>query len=127
VDVVLSDATTFRASANVHTARDGDGLVGAVSIPRQFESKFGGGDEVTLRRVNAFPAGRVGGVHCERCDHRRRAEGDVFVQVGSEDGRTVAGTAPDSRYLLASRDGVTVSAWTPEDLAAEIRRETDAH
>jgi hypothetical protein len=39
---------------------------------------------------------------------------------------TVAGTGPDSRYLLASRSGVTVSAWTPEELAAEIRRETDA-
>ena len=37
---------------------------------------------------------------------------------------TVAGTGPDSRYLLASRGGVTVSAWTAEDLAAEIRRET---
>ena len=37
---------------------------------------------------------------------------------------TVAGTGPDSRYLLASRGGVTLSAWTPEDLAAEIRRET---
>jgi len=39
---------------------------------------------------------------------------------------TVAGTGPDSRYLRASRDGVTLSAWTPEDLAAEIRRETGA-
>ena len=39
---------------------------------------------------------------------------------------TVAGTGPDSRYLLASRGGVTLSAWTPEDLAAEIRRETDS-
>jgi hypothetical protein len=39
---------------------------------------------------------------------------------------TVAGTGPDSRYLLASRGGVTVSAWTPADLAAEIRRETGA-
>jgi hypothetical protein len=39
---------------------------------------------------------------------------------------TVAGTGPDSRYLLASRNGVTVSACTAEDLAAEIRRETDA-
>ena len=37
---------------------------------------------------------------------------------------TVAGTGPDSRYLLASRGGVTLSAWTPADLAAEIRRET---
>jgi hypothetical protein len=36
---------------------------------------------------------------------------------------TVAGTGPDSRYLLAHRDDVTVSAWTPGDLAAEIRRE----
>jgi hypothetical protein len=39
---------------------------------------------------------------------------------------TVAGTGPDSRYLLASRGGVIHSAWTPEDLAAEIRRETGA-
>ena len=39
---------------------------------------------------------------------------------------TVAGTGPDSRYLLASRGGMTVSAWTAEDLAAEIRRETGA-
>ena len=39
---------------------------------------------------------------------------------------TVAGTGPDSRYLLASRGGVTVSAWTAEDLAAAIRRETGA-
>ena len=37
---------------------------------------------------------------------------------------TVAGTGPDSRYLLASRGGVTLSAWTAEDLAAEIGRET---
>lgn len=40
---------------------------------------------------------------------------------------TVAGTGPDSRYLLASRGGVTLSAWTAADLAAEIRRETGAH
>ena len=40
---------------------------------------------------------------------------------------TVAGTGPDSRYLLASRGDVTLSAWTPADLAAEIRRETGAH
>jgi hypothetical protein len=39
---------------------------------------------------------------------------------------TVAGTGPDSRYLLASRGDVTVSAWTPEDLTAKIRRETGA-
>ena len=39
---------------------------------------------------------------------------------------TVAGTGPDSRYLLASRGGVTLSAWTAEDLAAEIRRESRA-
>ena len=39
---------------------------------------------------------------------------------------TVAGTGPDSRYLLASRGGVTLSGWTAEDLAAEIRRETNA-
>jgi hypothetical protein len=39
---------------------------------------------------------------------------------------TVAGTGPDSRYLLAHKGDVTLSAWTPEDLAAEIRRETGA-
>ena len=39
---------------------------------------------------------------------------------------TVAGTGPDQRYLLASRGGVTVTAWTAGDLAAEIRRETGA-
>jgi hypothetical protein len=39
---------------------------------------------------------------------------------------TVAGTGPDSRYLRASRGGVTLSAWTAEGLAAEIRRETNA-
>ena len=39
---------------------------------------------------------------------------------------TVAGTGPDSRYLLASRGGLTLSAWTAEDLATEIRRETGA-
>ena len=37
---------------------------------------------------------------------------------------TVAGTGPDSRYLLAHRGDVTVTAWTAGDLAAEIRRET---
>jgi hypothetical protein len=40
---------------------------------------------------------------------------------------TVAGTGPYSRYLLASRSGVTLSAWTLEDLAVQIRRETGAH
>ena len=35
---------------------------------------------------------------------------------------TVAGTGPDSRYLLAHKGDVTVSAWTAEDLAAGIRR-----
>jgi len=39
---------------------------------------------------------------------------------------TVAGTGPDSRYLLAHKGGVTLSAWTPADLAAEIRRDTGA-
>jgi hypothetical protein len=40
---------------------------------------------------------------------------------------TVAGTGPDSRYLLAHKDDLTVTAWTAGDLAAEIRRETGAH
>ena len=39
---------------------------------------------------------------------------------------TVAGTGPDSRYLLARKDDVTVTAWKAGDLAAEIRRETNA-
>jgi hypothetical protein len=51
---------------------------------------------------------------------------DMFPDWSIEAGWTVAGTGPDSRYLLASRGGVTVSAWTAADLAAEIRRETDA-
>jgi hypothetical protein len=37
---------------------------------------------------------------------------------------TVAGTGPDSRYLLAQKDDLTITAWTAGDLAAEIRRET---
>jgi hypothetical protein len=36
---------------------------------------------------------------------------------------TVAGTGPDSRYLLAHKGDVTVSAWTAADLAAEMRRQ----
>ena len=39
---------------------------------------------------------------------------------------TVAGTGPDARYLLAHKGDVTISAWTAEDLAAEMRREDDA-
>jgi hypothetical protein len=41
-------------------------------------------------------------------------------------GGAALGTGPDSRHLRTSRGGVTVSGWTPEDLAAEIRRETGA-
>jgi hypothetical protein len=37
---------------------------------------------------------------------------------------TVAGTGPDSWYLLVRKDDVTVTAWTAGGLAAEIRRET---
>jgi hypothetical protein len=51
---------------------------------------------------------------------------DMFPDWTIEARWTVAGTGPDSRYLLASRGGVTLSAWTAEDLAAEIRRETGA-
>ena len=50
----------------------------------------------------------------------------TFLDWSIEARWTVAGTGPDSWYLLASRGGVTVSAWTAEDLAAEIRRETGA-
>ena len=52
---------------------------------------------------------------------------DMFPDWSIEARWTVAGTGPDSRYLLASRGDVTLSAWTPADLAAEIRRETGAH
>jgi hypothetical protein len=51
---------------------------------------------------------------------------DAFPDWEIEARWTVAGTGPDSRYLLASRGGVALSAWTAEDLAAEIRRETGA-
>ena len=51
---------------------------------------------------------------------------DMFPDWQIEARWTVAGTGPDSRYLLAHKDDVTVSAWTPADLAAEIRRKTDA-
>jgi hypothetical protein len=51
---------------------------------------------------------------------------DMFPDWKIEARWTVAGTGPDSRYLLASRGGVTLSAWTAEDLAAEIRREASA-
>ena len=52
---------------------------------------------------------------------------DMFPDWQFEARWTVAGTGPDSRYLLASRGSVTLSAWTPEDLAAEIRREDERH
>jgi hypothetical protein len=51
---------------------------------------------------------------------------DMFPDWSIEARWTVAGTGPDSRYLRASRGGVTLSAWTAEGLAAEIRRETNA-
>jgi hypothetical protein len=35
---------------------------------------------------------------------------------------TVAGTGPDSRYLLAHRGDLTVSGWSAGDLASQIRR-----
>jgi hypothetical protein len=35
---------------------------------------------------------------------------------------TVAGTGPDSRYLLAHCGEVTVTAWTAAALAAEIEQ-----
>jgi hypothetical protein len=52
---------------------------------------------------------------------------DMFPDWEIEARWTVAGTGPDSRYLLASRGVMTLSAWTPEDLAAKIRRDTGAH
>jgi hypothetical protein len=51
---------------------------------------------------------------------------DMFPDWSIEARWTVAGTGPDSRYLLASRGGVTLSGWTAEDLAAAIRREIGA-
>ena len=35
---------------------------------------------------------------------------------------TTAASGPDRRHLLASRQGITVSAWTASELAREIRR-----
>jgi hypothetical protein len=35
---------------------------------------------------------------------------------------TVAGTGPDSRYLVARKGDVTVTGWHAEELAAGIRR-----
>jgi hypothetical protein len=37
-----------------------------------------------------------------------------------------AGSGPDARRLWASRDGVTLSAWTADALARDIRREEQA-
>jgi hypothetical protein len=34
---------------------------------------------------------------------------------------TVAGTGPDSRYLVAPRGDVTLSGWSAAGLAAQIR------
>jgi hypothetical protein len=36
---------------------------------------------------------------------------------------TVAGTGPDSRVLLAHHGDVTVSAWTADSLAEQVRHE----
>ena len=33
---------------------------------------------------------------------------------------TVAGTGPDARYLQARKDDVTLTAWTANDLAAQV-------
>jgi hypothetical protein len=33
---------------------------------------------------------------------------------------TVAGTGPDSRYLLARKGDATYSAWSADDLAAQV-------
>jgi hypothetical protein len=37
-----------------------------------------------------------------------------------------AATGPDARRLWATRDGVTVTAWTAIELSQEIRREEQA-
>jgi hypothetical protein len=39
---------------------------------------------------------------------------------------TAAASGPDRRRLTAIRNGVILSAWSAEDLAAAIRREGDA-
>ena len=48
VTVVLATGDTLSAEVNLYQARDGDGLVGAVHVPPQFESMFNDGDTVTL-------------------------------------------------------------------------------
>jgi hypothetical protein len=49
---------------------------------------------------------------------------DMFPDWSIEARWTVAGTGPDSRYLLASKGDVTISAWTAGGFAADIRQET---
>ena len=39
---------TLSAEVNLYRSRDGDGLVGAVHVPPQFESRFNDGDTVIL-------------------------------------------------------------------------------
>ena len=47
-DVVLAEGTTLGAEVNLRQAPGGDGLVGAVCVPPQFEHKFADGDQVTV-------------------------------------------------------------------------------
>jgi len=47
-DVVLATGDTLSAEVNLYRSRDGDGLVGAVHVPPQFESRFNDGDTVIL-------------------------------------------------------------------------------
>jgi hypothetical protein len=39
---------------------------------------------------------------------------------------TTAGSGPDRRRIVAIRDGIILSAWTAEALAADIRREDES-
>jgi hypothetical protein len=81
VDVVLGEGTALRADVNLYQARDGDGLVGAVHVPPQFEHMFADGDQVTLRTPGESGTFAVTGVVIVG-----GPKAACFVQVGSEGG-----------------------------------------
>ena len=44
----------------------------------------------------------------------------VFPDWAFEAHWTVAGTGPDARYLMARKGDVTLTAWSAEDLGAQV-------
>jgi hypothetical protein len=47
-DVTLATGDHVGAEVNLHQARDGEHLSGAINVPPQFEHKFNDGDTVTV-------------------------------------------------------------------------------